>query len=153
ETAIPCTGYEVVRETLWRSRSPVEQTIHPDLALLLSTSGSTGSPKFVRLTRSNVEANAASICAALKIRPVDRAITSLPIHYSYGLSVLNTHLHSGAGVVLTDEGLISPAFWETFRVQECTSFAGVPYSYQILNRLDPDRLNVPSLDTMTQAGG
>jgi long-chain acyl-CoA synthetase len=152
-TSIPSADYEAVRERLWRRRSAVEQLIHPDLGLLLSTSGSTGSPKFVRLTIGNVKANAASICAALQIRPADRAITSLPIHYSYGLSVLNTHLQSGGSVVLTDEGLITPAFWETFRARECTSFAGVPYSYQILNRLDPDRLNIPSLDTMTQAGG
>jgi acyl-CoA synthetase (AMP-forming)/AMP-acid ligase II len=151
--AIPRPGYEPVREMLWRRSVPAAGALHPDLGLLLSTSGSTGSPKFVRLTRRNVEANAASICQALAIRTADRAITSLPIHYSYGLSVLNTHLLTGAGIVLSDEGLLTQGFWETFRTQECTSFAGVPYSYQILNRLDPDRLNVPSLDTMTQAGG
>jgi len=150
---IPCPGYEPVHETLWRRTNPTNQPLHPDLALLLSTSGSTGSPRFVRLTRRNIESNAESIAAVLAIEPSDRAITSLPIHYSYGLSVLNTHLLRGASIALTDQGLLEPGFWQTFRAAECTSLAGVPYLYQILNRLDPDRLNIPSLNTLTQAGG
>jgi acyl-CoA synthetase (AMP-forming)/AMP-acid ligase II len=75
------------------------------------------------------------------------------MHYSYGLSVLNTHLLAGGSIVLTDEGMLTGGFWDKFRALKCTSLAGVPYSYQILNRLDPDRLNIPSLHTMTQAGG
>ncbi len=138
---------------LWRTSSPFGGGLHPDLSLLLSTSGSTGSPKFVRLTCRNVEANATSIAQALSIRPDDRAIASLPIHYSYGLSVLNTHLLTGASMVLTDDGLTAPTFWEAIRHHACTSFAGVPYSYSILNRLGMDSLHVPSLHTLTQAGG
>lgn len=127
--------------------------LHEQLALLLSTSGSTGSPKFVRLTRRSIASNAESISEALAIHEDDRAITSLPIHYSYGLSVLNTHLLCGASLVLTDEGLTAPGFWKAVRDRQCTSFAGVPYSYQILNRLRLDHLNVPSVHTLTQAGG
>lgn len=138
---------------LWRRKDALFDEISPELAVLLSTSGSTGSPKFVRLTRDNVLANAKSICAALAVRAEDRAISSLPFHYSYGLSVLNTHLLAGAVVVLTNDGLTSPGFWKLFRETECTSFAGVPYSYQVLHRLGVDALNVPSLHTMTQAGG
>src|SRR5207244_9604554 len=121
-------------------------SLHADLALLLSTSGSTGSPKFVRLTKRNIEANAASICEALAIGPADRPITSLPMHYSYGLSVLNTHLLAGTSIVLTDEGMLASSFWNTFRTLACTSLAGAPYSYQILNRPVSERLNVPSLN-------
>jgi acyl-CoA synthetase (AMP-forming)/AMP-acid ligase II len=150
---VPVSGYERVRESLWRRVSPAAPAPHPDLALLLSTSGSTGSPRFVRLTRRNVESNAESIAQVLHIGLADCAITSLPIHYSYGLSVLNTHLLRGASLALTVRGLMEPDFRETFRAAECTSFAGVPYLYQILKRLNPDRLNVPSLNTMTQAGG
>ncbi len=138
---------------LWRTDAPLRGGLHADLSLLLSTSGSTGSPKFVRLTRRNVEANASSIAQALAIRAEDRAIASLPIHYSYGLSVLNTHLLTGASVVLTDDGLTAPTFWQAIRDHACTSFAGVPYSYSILNRLGLDSLHVPSLHTLTQAGG
>ena len=141
------------RNRLYRRISPSPLALHPDLRVLLSTSGSTGSPKFVRLTSGNILSNATSIRQALDIRNGDRAIGSLPFHYSYGLSVLNTHLLAGASMVLTNEGLIAPGFWSAIRDHRCTSFAGVPYSYQILNRLKLDDLQVPSLLTMTQAGG
>jgi acyl-coenzyme A synthetase/AMP-(fatty) acid ligase len=138
---------------IWRHKAEAAADIHPDLSLLLSTSGTTGSPKFVRLTRGNIENNAASIRAGLSITTKDRAISSLAFHYSYGLSVVNSHLAAGASVVLTNEGLMSGSFWDVCRTQTCTSFAGVPYSYQILRRLGLEKLNVPSLDTLTQAGG
>jgi acyl-CoA synthetase (AMP-forming)/AMP-acid ligase II len=127
--------------------------LHSDLALLLSTSGTTGSPKFVRLSRGAVAANTASIIEGLEIAPDQTAISSLPIHYSYGLSVLNTHLAVGAAVVLTDESLIAEGFWRAFRDGVCTSIAAVPYGYQMLRRLDLDALAVPTLRVMTQAGG
>jgi long-chain acyl-CoA synthetase len=127
--------------------------VHPRLALLLSTSGTTGNPKFVRSSIENVRANACSIAEALGISAASRAIASLPMHYSYGLSVINSHLVSGASIVLTNEGLMSGDFWKLVREQECDSFAGVPYSYQILDRLNLDRLNVPSIRVLTQAGG
>ncbi|HEX4809724.1 MAG TPA: AMP-binding protein [Bryobacteraceae bacterium] len=138
---------------LWRRHSHAAVLPHPDLALLLSTSGSTGTPKFVRLTRRNVDSNARSIRAGLGIDGDERPITSLPLHYSYGLSVLNSHLVAGAKIVVSNAGLMTPDFWNTVRDQQCTSWAGVPYSYQILKRLDLDKLNVPSLRTLTQAGG
>ncbi len=139
-------------EGLWESETDISLT-HPELALLLSTSGSTGNPKFVRLTKRNVTANAESINAALAIEPPDRAIASLPLHYSYGLSVLNTHLLAGASVVLTNAGLTDPLFWRAVREYQCTSLAGVPYSYQILQRLGLDKMEVPTIFTLTQAGG
>jgi long-chain acyl-CoA synthetase len=138
---------------LWKRPWPDSRGLHPDLAVLLSTSGSTGSPKLVRLTERNLTANAHSIVQAIEMTAADRAISSLPFHYSFGLSVLHTHLLSGAPMVLTNQGLTSPGFWQVFREMQCTSFAGVPYSYQILQRLGLDGLKVPSLDTMLQAGG
>jgi acyl-CoA synthetase (AMP-forming)/AMP-acid ligase II len=127
--------------------------VHPDLALLLSTSGTIGSPKLVRLRLSSVIANAASIAASLAIVPDDRAPTSLPLAYSYGLSVLNSHLHAGASVLLEPNGVVTREFWTSFRAHECTSFAGVPFSYEALARLRMERTLPPSLRTMTQAGG
>lgn len=121
--------------------------------LLLPTSGSTGSGKMVRLSMANLKANAASIAAALDINSDERAVLSLPIQYSYGLSILNSHLLSGASVVVTRHMLTSKEFWNHMRDTDTTSFAGVPYSYEILKRLDLNALNVPKLMTMTQAGG
>lgn len=127
--------------------------LHPDLALLLATSGSTGSPKLVRLTATNLIANATSIVEYLELTPDERAITSLPLNYSYGLSVLNSHLRAGASVVLTHRSLMDAAFWRTLNAHGATSLAGVPYSYDMLLRLRLARIDMPSVRTLTQAGG
>lgn len=128
-------------------------SLHPDLALLLTTSGSTGSPKLVRLTADNFLANARSIVSYLDIHPGERSIQSLPMHYSYGLSLVNSHLAAGATVVLTRHSFLRPEFWEAFDRTGCTSFAGVPYLYETLHRLRFDPRRHPTLRTMTQAGG
>jgi acyl-CoA synthetase (AMP-forming)/AMP-acid ligase II len=146
-------GYEPAGAALWRGTTPSVGELAPHLALLLSTSGSTGSPKLVRLTAAALQANAASICQALGITAEDRTITSLPMSYSYGLSVVNSHLLAGASLVLTDEGMLTSGFWDTMRRREVTSLAGVPYNYQMLERLDLNQLNVPALRVLTQAGG
>lgn len=127
--------------------------LHPDLALLLSTSGSTGSPKLVRLSHGNVRSNASSIATSLDIRRDDRAITSLPIHYCYGLSVVNSHLASGAGLVLTDGSVVDECFWDLFNQAGATSFAGVPYTFDLLDRSGFERRHLPTLRYVTQAGG
>jgi long-chain acyl-CoA synthetase len=126
---------------------------NPALSLLLSTSGSTGSHKLVRLARENLDANASAIAAYLGLDESERPITTLPIHYSYGLSVLNSHLHVGATSLLTDQSVTSRAFWDFFRAQSATSIAGVPYTYEMLHRLRFERMSLPSLRTLTQAGG
>lgn len=137
----------------WLRKNPLEAQLHPDLALLLSTSGSTGSPKFVRLSRKNIESNALSIREGLAITPVDIPIAHLPMHYSYGLSVLTSHLLAGAAIVLCRESLLTPTFWQAIRSSEVNSFSGVPYTYQMLRRLGLENLDAPTLKVMTQAGG
>lgn len=127
--------------------------IHPDLRVLLSTSGTTGSPKLVRLTGANLDANAQSIAEYLELTPGERPIASLPIHYSYGLSVLHSHLAVGATLVFSPHSIMRPEFWDDFRAYDCTSFAGVPYAYAILERTGFRDRDLPSLRTMTQAGG
>jgi acyl-CoA synthetase (AMP-forming)/AMP-acid ligase II len=126
---------------------------HNSLALLLPTSGTTGNPRLVRLSGSAVEANARSIARGLRLTPDARPITSLPLHYSYGLSVLHSHLVAGASIVISEPKLTDRAFWKRFRDEGCTSFAGVPYSYEVLLRLGIDQLAGSTLQTMTQAGG
>lgn len=127
--------------------------LHPDLALCLSTSGSTGSPKLVRLSHRNLEANAAAIAEYLAIGPGDRAVTTLPMSYCYGLSVLNSHLLTGASVVLTDLSVVDPCFWDLFRSTGATSFAAVPYTFDLLERVGFSEMDLPQLRYVTQAGG
>ncbi|MCV7279638.1 AMP-binding protein [Mycolicibacterium flavescens] len=127
--------------------------LHPDLAMLLSTSGSTGSPKLVRLSYTNLLSNAHAISDYLTITENDVAATTLPMSYCYGLSVVNSHLLSGAGLLLTDLSVTDERFWESFRHHRATSFAGVPYTFELLERLEFDRLDLPDLRYITQAGG
>lgn len=124
-----------------------------NLALLLTTSGSTGSPKFVRQTRKNIQSNTDSIITYLNILPTDRAITTLPMSYTYGLSILNTHLCRGARIILTEATLLNQAFWKLCKSQEATTFGGVPYTYEILKKLRFGKMELPSLRYLTQAGG
>ncbi|MDX5312589.1 MAG: AMP-binding protein, partial [Rhodococcus sp. (in: high G+C Gram-positive bacteria)] len=127
--------------------------LHPDLALLLSTSGSTGSPKLVRLSHRNVQANAEAIADYLDIRDTDRAITTLPMHYCYGLSVLHSHLLRGAGVVLTDRSVTDPGFWDLVHRHRISALAGVPYTFDLLDRVGFADMALPHLRYVTQAGG
>lgn len=141
-------GYVLLR-TPFASAVP----LHEDLALLLTTSGSTGSPKFVRQSHANLQANTASIVEYLGLDASDRAITTLPMNYTYGLSILNTHLAVGATLLLTNKTLMQREFWSFFKEHGATSFGGVPYTYEILKKLRFFRMDLPSLRTMTQAGG
>lgn len=127
--------------------------LHEDLALLLTTSGSTGSPKLVRQSYANIRANTASIVEYLKIDSSERPITTLPMNYTYGLSIINSHLAAGATILLTDKSIMQREFWDFFTSQGATSFGGVPYTYEMLDKLMFFRRKLPSLRTMTQAGG
>ncbi|GGU04299.1 AMP-dependent synthetase [Streptomyces coeruleorubidus] len=127
--------------------------LHPDLALLLSTSGSTGSPKLVRLSHENLQANAESIATYLGIDDTDRAATTLPMHYCYGLSVIHSHLLRGAGLILTERSVSEAAFWDEFRAGRGTSLAGVPYTFDLLDRIGFAHMELPRLRRVTQAGG
>ncbi len=149
-----CTPvYEDFGYALLRTPYDDDPPLHEDLALLLTTSGSTGSPKFVRQSYANLKANTDSIVEYLHLDSTERAITTLPMNYTYGLSILNTHLAVGATVLLTDRTLMHKEFWSFFKEQGATSFGGVPYTYEILKKLRLFRMDLPSLRTMTQAGG
>ncbi len=143
------TRYRICTLPVYEADPPA----HPDLALLLTTSGSTGTPKLVRLTLKNVLANARSIVTYLGLDESERSIQGLPMYYSYGLSLINSHLLAGGTVVLTAHSFLRPEFWTDFNGAQCTSFAGVPYMYETLDRLGFEPASHPSLRTMTQAGG
>lgn len=130
-----------------------KKSLYPDLALLLTTSGSTGSPKLVRQSYENIKANTQSIVEYLKLDSTERPITTLPMNYTYGLSIINSHLAVGATILLTDKTLMQREFWNFFTEQQATSFGGVPYTYEMLDKLMFFRRKLPSLRTMTQAGG
>lgn len=127
--------------------------IHPDVLLCLTTSGTTGSPKLVKLTERNLKSNAEAIAEYLKITSAERAITSLPMYYSFGMSVINSHLIKGATLLLTDKAVIQREFLTFMKEGRATSIAGVPYTYEMLRRLRFLKMDLPELKTMIQAGG
>lgn len=127
--------------------------INSELLLCLTTSGSTGSPKLVRLSERNLQSNAESIAEYLRITESERPVTSLPMFYSYGMSVINSHLIKGATVLLTDKTVMQREFWNFVKEHRATSIAGVPYTYDMLRRLRFFRMDLPDLKTMIQAGG
>jgi acyl-CoA synthetase (AMP-forming)/AMP-acid ligase II len=127
--------------------------VHPELAVLLSTSGSTGSPKLVRLARSAIRANACAIVDALGVTSDDRTITSLPPSYAYGLSVLHSYAEAGASIVVTRDAVGGTRLWPAFEAYGCTSFSGVSVTYDTLVRQGIHESPPPSLRALTQAGG
>ena len=146
-------AYEVHDYCLLKTGYEKCYPLYEELGLLLTTSGSTGSPKFVRQSYTNVLDNAKSIVEYLNLDETERPITTLPMNYTYGLSIINSHLLVGATVLVTEKTLMHKEFWSFFRDQGATSFGGVPYTYEMLDRLRFYRMKLPSLRTMTQAGG
>jgi long-chain acyl-CoA synthetase len=141
-------GYVLLKTGIFES-----DILHNDLALLLTTSGSTGSSKFVRLSYNNIRSNIESIVEYLEMGESSRNITTLPMNYSYGISILNTHLYVGASIILTNKNLFQKEFWQKIKELKATNFGGVPYTYEMLRRLHIFNMDLPSLKYMTQAGG
>lgn len=147
------TEYEAYNYVLLKTGYETNYPLYGELGLLITTSGSTGSPKLVRQSYTNVLDNAQSIVEYLKLDATERPITTLPMNYVYGLSIINSHFLVGATILLTDKGMMQKEFWTFFREAKATSFGGVPYTYELLDRLRFYHMELPSLRTMTQAGG
>ena len=127
--------------------------IYFDLSILLTTSGSTGSPKFVRHNYRNIEYQAEKISKFFEMDGSERPLLNLPVVYTYGLSVLNSYLYAGATVLLSNDSFTNKSFWDFFKTYEATSITGVPYTFETLKRLRFFGMNLPSLKMLSQGGG
>lgn len=125
--------------------------LYEELSLLLPTSGSTGSPKLVRHSYRNIEANADNVRRLFKLDGTERAMAILPMHYTMGLSVIASHFLAGSTLLLSSRSLLDKGFWAMLK--EATSFTGVPYSYEILMKMRFTRMDLPNLKVITQGGG
>lgn len=139
-----------VRTSSW-AHPPV--ILAPDLALVLSTSGSSGSPKCVMLSHQGLQANAEAIVHYQGIQPEDRALLPLPLFYIYGLSVLHAQLQAGASMVLGQHSLAHEATYDRLRDLKVTSLVTVPLSFQMLEQMGFRQRALPHLRCITQAGG
>jgi acyl-CoA synthetase (AMP-forming)/AMP-acid ligase II len=126
---------------------------HPEIAVLMSTSGSTGSPKLVKLSARNLNENAKAIAQYMDIEASDRAITTMPMSYAYGLSIINSHLIRGAALILTELSMVERPFWDLLSSGGATNFGGVPYSYKLLRRLKLGEMPISGIRFISQAGG
>jgi acyl-CoA synthetase (AMP-forming)/AMP-acid ligase II len=151
-------GYRPVAEPIagttifQRESSQPAGELYPDLALMLGTSGSTGSPKTVRLSYTGLAGNITAVIRALGITAAERGPTSLPITHAYGLSVLNTHLLAGASVVFCRRSPLSLATWDHLIRSGATSFAAVPTTYAAFGPAHVSQLGRSKIRTMTHSG-
>ena len=128
-------------------------SMHEDLSHLLPTSGSTGSPKLVRHKYSNIEAASLNISTFFRLSEKDRPLMVLPLYYTMGLSMVFSHFKVGATVLITDLKMTDPAFWKFLKGERVTSFTGVPFSYEVLDKMRFTRMKFPDLTLLTQGGG
>ncbi|MFR2026402.1 MAG: AMP-binding protein, partial [Odoribacter splanchnicus] len=127
--------------------------LYKELSLLLPTSGSTGSSKLVRHSYKNVEANARNVSLLFGLDKHERALATLPIYYTMGLSVISSHIYAGATILLTGKSLTDGKFWTFMKEHRATSFTGVPYSFEVLQKLRFFRMDLPHLQLITPGGG
>ena len=136
-----------------KNKNSFNKNIYKDLLYLVSTSGSTGSPKFVRISHNNLDNNLFSICKFLPIDEKEVTITTLPLSYVYGLSIFNSHLTKGARIVLYENSVIEKKFLKCLEKEKITSFGGVPYIFSIIDRVHKSKIITKDLKYVTQAGG
>ena len=123
------------------------------LAQLISTSGSTGSPKFVKQTFENIEINTADIVNALHLKKDDKTITTMNPSYTYGLSKINTHIYTGGTIILNKKTVFDKDFWNKVNDFKVTNFGGVPFFFEMLKKLNFHNFHLKNLKHITQAGG
>ena len=138
---------------IYKNKKNIQKKLSNDLAVLLTTSGSTGTKKFVRQSYKNYENNSKDIIKSLNINSSSTVITTLPISYTYGLSVINTHLLSGAKIILNEKSIISREFWKLYQIHRPSYFYGVPYIFKILAKMKFKNFFSSKLTVAACAGG
>ncbi|WP_415890285.1 AMP-binding protein [Neptuniibacter sp. SY11_33] len=131
----------------------VSESLFDDLCLLLPTSGSTGDPKCVRMSALNITSATESIVRYMGLSSDRVSISSLPLHYTFGLSVLNCALESRSSFVITDLSWLDRAFWQLAEKEKVTDLSGVPFMFEVLRRVRLTDSLYESLKCVNQAGG
>ena len=127
--------------------------VHDDLALLLSTSGSTGSPKLVRTSFANLKADCRFAAEDHGLSGGDRFLVPLPLCYAFGVQVMGACLFAGATMVISSKTVMDPEFGDLMESSGATHFVGVPYMYEIMDRLGYFSRSFPKLRNLSISGG
>ena len=125
----------------------------PELAMLLTTSGSTGSPKLVRISRANLAADNKMSEMLLGLDSATRMTMILPICYAWGLSVACSVLEAGGTLVMTRRTVMEAELADVMRDARATHVAGVPYMYEALDRVRFFDGDFPALRGLLVSGG
>ena len=124
-----------------------------DVINMQYTSGTTGFPKGVRLTHTNIVKNAFNIGECMKLGPEDRVCIPVPFFHCFGcvLGTLNTVTHEGTMVPV--EAFDAEKVLQAVDQERCTALLGVPTMFIAeLDHPDFDRYDTSSLRTGIMAG-
>ena len=132
----------------------LEITDADEPAAIIYTSGTTGSPKGVTLSHRNLTSNTQSIIEYLGLTYKDSTVSVLPFYYSFGNSVMHTHLAVGGKLVLENSFMYPHKVLEKMVEEKVTGFSGVPSTYALLlSRTKLKDYDLSKVRYMTQAGG
>lgn len=127
--------------------------MYDELSLLLTTSGSTGSPKLVRHSYYNLNEQSKNISTFFGLTENDRALIDLPFNYTYGRSVVDSHLYSGATLLMTNYQILQKEYWDFINKYKATVITGVPYSYEMMKKLRIAKMDLPYLRILAEGAG
>jgi long-chain acyl-CoA synthetase len=117
---------------------PIPMNIEDDdLAVIVYTAGTTGSPKGVMLTHRNLYSSALNGAAARNVKRTDITLAVLPLSHSFGITIMNASFINGNLFILASSFDIE----ETFRLIEkhkVTNFPGVPTMFAFMLLLPPE---------------
>ena len=145
--------YQIYNYHLFEKKKHQYFKINSKLSTLASTSGSTGNPKYIRQSYKNLKSNTVCISDYLKINDKSVTITTLPISYTFGQSIINTHLYKGGSIILSKYSIIQNNFWKLFKIYKVNYLYGVPYVFEMLNKLNFFSDINSNLKVLAQAGG
>ncbi|PPD43350.1 MAG: AMP-dependent synthetase [Methylocystis sp.] len=133
---------------------PAARNIGQDLAAILYTSGSTGAPKGVMLSHTNLLAGARIVRTYLEIDANDRILSILPFSFDYGLNQLLTAVEQGAVLALCRFQL-GDQIVKALARHRITGLAGVPTIWALLTKAAPSlaKTELPHLRYITNSGG
>lgn len=119
---------------LWKTGNPRFE-IHPDVALLLSTSGTTGSAKLVKLSYDNIRSAGERAGRHMGIVKGQKGLCPSPLNHILGFIFCMWHWSQGASILVTEEFVISKRFQEFYREERINNFAATPYIFRMLQKV------------------